>query len=132
MCTADFMAGIEGYEKGLYRPEQQRQQRGGAAHATALDTPGAANLKAAHGTDYPVQIHLSVAGPDALSVMWATGKAKTGQGGLTPNDPLSVPSVVRWGTAPDALTNSVAGTATVSPKPTTLCFAAARLVSATA
>ncbi|CAK0783284.1 hypothetical protein CVIRNUC_006483 [Coccomyxa viridis] len=47
----------------------------------------------------PSQIHLTIAGPNAISVNWATGKYKTGQGHLEPNDAFSSPSICKYGKA---------------------------------
>eukprot|EP00891_Asterochloris_glomerata_P009395 jgi/Astpho2/9395/Aster-01660 len=58
-------------------------------------------------------VHLSLAGPNAVFVMWATGAAKTGVGALTPNNFASVPSVVRYGTSATALSQTASGNAEV-------------------
>ncbi|BDA44108.1 Purple acid phosphatase 15 [Coccomyxa sp. Obi] len=61
----------------------------------------------------PSQIHLSVAGPNAVSVSWASQKAKVGKGELTPNDPWATPTVVMYGTDPNNLNMNATGYAQV-------------------
>lgn len=80
--------------------------------AFQLDSSGGADC-CSLGT-LTMQIHLSVAGPNALSVMWATGKAHTYEGSSKSKNTFDVPSVVRWGTTADALVNNATGSAAVS------------------
>ncbi|CAL5218603.1 g300 [Coccomyxa viridis] len=61
----------------------------------------------------PSQIHLTIAGPNAISVNWATGQAKTGKGNLQPNDAFGTPSVVKYGLSASNLNMTATGTAQV-------------------
>ncbi|KAK9915866.1 hypothetical protein WJX75_005427 [Coccomyxa subellipsoidea] len=64
-------------------------------------------------SDQPSQIHLSVAGRNAVSVNWASQKAKVGKGPLEPNDPWAAPSMVIYGTDPTNLNKNATGSAQV-------------------
>ncbi|CAK0736397.1 hypothetical protein CVIRNUC_000740 [Coccomyxa viridis] len=63
--------------------------------------------------DEPSQIHLTIAGPNAISVNWASDKAKTGKGYLQPNDPFSTSSIVTYGLSAADLNMTATGTAQV-------------------
>ncbi|KAK9824390.1 hypothetical protein WJX72_009944 [[Myrmecia] bisecta] len=61
----------------------------------------------------PTEVHLSPAGPNAMTVHWSTGAYKIGKGALTPNDVTGAKSIVKYGTAANALTQTASGTAEV-------------------
>jgi len=83
------------------------------SNSTSLDLNDPSLPGANAGPNDPTQVHLSPAGPNAIYVMWATKTSKTGQGSLTPNDPASSSSIVKYGTSAAALNLNVSGTVEV-------------------
>ncbi|KAK9797409.1 hypothetical protein WJX73_007209 [Symbiochloris irregularis] len=63
------------------------------------------------GPDKPTQVHLSIAGTNALYVMWATGVGVTGNGTLERNELTE--SIVHYGTSAGNLDLTANGTAEV-------------------
>ncbi|CAL5230081.1 g13538 [Coccomyxa viridis] len=61
----------------------------------------------------PSQIHLGLSGTNSYWVMWATGTGKFGRGYLTPNNPFSVPSIVKYGYSADNLNFTQTGAAEI-------------------
>ena len=51
------------------------------------------------------------AGVGSVYVNWATKNYTVGQGALTPNDPTTSASIVKYGTSPNALTSTASGDA---------------------